>query len=283
MHADYERVAAAIRWLELHRAERPSLEDLSRALGSSPFHLQRTFQRWAGISPKRFLQLLALGDAKRALARGASVLDAADHAGLSAPSRLHDAFVALEAMSPAEWRAGGAGLALRWGIGRSPFGDFAAAWSERGISALTFGADDGSIESAAAALRASWPGARWSRGEEGIRACEERLAGGAAGEPLRLHVRGTSFQVQVWRALLALPSGAACSYAELARAVGVPNAARAVGTAVGANGVAVLIPCHRVLRATGALGGYRWGPDRKRALVAWEAAREERDAEARTR
>jgi AraC family transcriptional regulator of adaptative response/methylated-DNA-[protein]-cysteine methyltransferase len=283
MHADYERVAAAIRWLERQRAERPTLEQLAHALGSSPFHLQRIFQRWAGISPKRFLQLLALGDAKHALARGASVLEAAHHAGLSAPSRLHDAFVALEAMSPAEWRAGGAHLALRWGLGRSPFGDFVAAWSARGLCALSFGDDESSTAQAAAALRASWPAATWRRDDDGVRPLEERLAGGAAGEPLRLQVRGTSFQVQVWRALLALPSGAACSYAELARAVGHPRAARAVGAAVGANPVAVLIPCHRVLRSTGALGGYRWGPDRKRALLAWEAAREERDAEAQSR
>ncbi|MBL8899905.1 MAG: methylated-DNA--[protein]-cysteine S-methyltransferase [Planctomycetes bacterium] len=283
MHADYERVAEAIRWLEQHRAERPSLDDLAHALRTSPFHLQRTFQRWAGLSPKRFLQLLALGDAKRALARGASVLDAAHHAGLSTPSRLHDAFVSIEAMSPAEWRAGGARLALRWGLGRSPFGSFAVAWSERGVSALAFAAEERSRENLAEALRASWPAARWRRDDEGVGAFEARLAGAASGEPLRLHVRGTSFQVQVWRALLSLPSGAACSYAELARAVGAPRAARAVGTAVGANPVAVLIPCHRVLRSTGALGGYRWGPDRKRALLAWEAAREERDAEAQSR
>jgi AraC family transcriptional regulator of adaptative response/methylated-DNA-[protein]-cysteine methyltransferase len=211
------------------------------------------------------------------------VLEAAQHAGLSAPSRLHDAFVALQAMSPAEWRDGGAGLALSWGLGRSPFGAFVAAWSARGLCALAFGDDARSCADAGVALRASWPAARWSRDERGVRAFEERLSGGGAEVPLRLHVHGTSFQVQVWRALLALPSGSSCSYAELARAVGAPRAARAVGTAVGANPVAVLIPCHRVLRSTGALGGYRWGPERKRALLAWELAREGRDAEAQSR
>lgn len=278
MSDDYAWVARAIAWLEEHRDHQPTLEALSEEIGASPFHLQRVFKRWAGISPKRFLQLLSLEDAKRSLRQGASVLDAALAAGLSGPSRLHDHFVAIEAMTPGEWSRDGADLKLHWGRFDSPFGTCAIAWSERGICALEF-ESDAALASRGAPERwmRTWSAANWIEDSSGAQQLGLRIFEPSGTMPLRLWVKGTNFQVQVWRALLLLPPGSAASYGDLARHIGAPHAARAVGTAVGANPVAFLIPCHRILRASGALGGYRWDPQRKRALLAWEAAREAED------
>jgi AraC family transcriptional regulator of adaptative response/methylated-DNA-[protein]-cysteine methyltransferase len=270
--SDYERVATLIRHLEAHRGEQPGLGDLAEVAGLSPGHLQRLFTRWAGVSPKAFLQCLTLEHARGCLERGASVLDAALDAGLSGPGRLHDLTVKLEAASPGELKSGGAGWTLRAGHGTSPFGPCRVALSPRGVCHLAF-LDAPSRSDGEAALRAEWPRASvvW---DDGV--AEEVLArvfsrGPLPQQaPLRAYVAGTPFQVTVWRALLRVPPGACVTYSGLAQALGKPRAARAVGAAVGRNRLGALVPCHRVIRASGALGGYRWGHERKRALLAWE-------------
>lgn len=274
--ADYHRVERAIRFVADHAADQPELDDVARHLDLSPFHVQRLFTRWAGISPKRFLQFLTAERAKELLRDSDTVLDATYEIGLSSPSRLHDLLVTLEAATPGEWRARGQGLEIRWGVHPSPFGDCFLAVTDRGVTALAF--VDGDPEEAVEDLRRRWPRAEVVEDAEATavwidrvfrpEALDDESEDGPA--PLPVYVGGTRFQVQVWRALLAIPEGRAVSYGDVARAVGRPNASRAVGQAVGANPVAWLIPCHRVLRSTGDFGGYRWGRTRKAALLAWE-------------
>ncbi len=279
----YARVEAAIGFLSRHRAEQPSLDDVAAHVGQSPFHFQRLFQRWAGVSPKRFLQFLTLEHAKQSLRASASVLDATYDAGLSAPSRLHDLFVTLEAATPGEYRAGGTGLAIRWGVGGSPFGRCFLAVTARGITALGFlsapGGDGAAttLDDARAALSGSWPRADIQRDDAVAAPWLRRVfeGGNRAGDRLALFVRATPFQLRVWRALLAIPPGRLTTYGDLARAVGQPSAARATGNAVGANPIAWLIPCHRVIRGLGTFGNYRWGRPRKVAMLGWESARAE--------
>ncbi|MGE0559492.1 MAG: methylated-DNA--[protein]-cysteine S-methyltransferase [Burkholderiales bacterium] len=272
-HPDYARIAQAIDWLHRHAAHQPDLSRIARATGLSEHHFQRLFTRWAGVSPKRFLQFLTLEDARRRLAETRSTLDLAAAVGLSGGSRLHDLFVTLDAMSPGEAKLRGAGLDIRWGVHDSRFGTALIAATARGVCALQF-VDEG--DDSHAMLAAAWPNARLIRDQEGTAAIARRIFDPlehASQQPLALLVRGTNFQVQVWRALLALPVGAVTTYGDLAHALDMPDSARAVGTAVGANAIAYLIPCHRVIRATGALTGYRWGSARKAAMLGWEAAR----------
>ena len=274
----YLRIAAAIRHLDEHWRDRPGLAEMARAARLSPWHFNRLFRRWAGVTPKQYLQWLALDAAKSALADpSGSVLAAAYAAGCSGPGRLHDLFVTLEAMTPGEYRAGGAGVVLRYGFADSPFGPVLIACTERGICHMAF--RDAGAAAAKAALTAQWPRARLERDDQVARDVVARLW---PAEPrpdpsptqpaLTLAVRGTNFQLQVWRALLAIGPCGATTYGALARAIGAPRASRAVGGAVGGNPVAWLIPCHRVLREGGGLGGYRWNPQRKRAMLAWEYA-----------
>jgi len=271
--ADFERIAAAIRYLDAHAAAQPRLDDVARAAGLSSFHFQRLFRRWAGISPKRYLQVLTLERASRLLRERRSVLDVALDVGMSGPARLHDLFVALEAVTPGELKRAGAGLALTWGVYPGPFGDFFLAASPRGVCRLAFLARRGHREPLRE-LRAAWPAAEIRPDEGGLKTLARRVfAPVRAGAPLSLHLQGTNFQVQVWRALLGIPAGAVATYGDVAAAAGRQTAVRAAASAIGANPVAYLIPCHRVIRETGALGGYRWGVDRKRALLAWEQAR----------
>lgn len=274
----YARIAKAIAWLAAHWEERPDLARAARAAGLSPWHFQREFRHWTGVSPKRFLNLLALGEARARLKDGAPVLDAALGAGLSGPSRLHDLAIGFDAASPGEIRAGGAGLTLKYGFAESPFGRVFAAASPRGVTRLAFVEDDD--KTALAGERAAWPEARFERDDAVAHDLVERLFAGGDTGTVRLAPRGTNFQVKVWQALLAIPPGAVTTYAAIARAIGAPGAARAVGSACGANPIALLIPCHRVLRGSGALGGYAFGLTRKRALIAWEAARQNSDTEA---
>jgi len=262
--ADLDRVADAIAYLTEHADEQPSLGDVAAVTGLSPTHFQRVFQRHAGLSPKRFLQHVTVLDAKRRLADSASVLDAAFGAGLSGPSRLHDHFVTLEAMTPGEFRRRGEGLVVRHGAASSPLGRCTVAWTERGVCHLALGDDDD--------LRRRLPRAAFV-GDDARPIVEAVFGDRAPTRSLRLFVGGTNFQVQVWRALLRVPEGAVLSYSDLAQRVGRPDAVRAVAGAVARNPVALLIPCHRVLRATGALSGYRWGIPRKRALLALERPR----------
>lgn len=270
---DYERIARAIEYLRQHAAEQPDLAAVARHVHLSEFHLQRLFTRWAGVSPKRFLQFLTVEYAKTRLAASRSVLDLAHDAGLSGSGRLHELFVTLEAATPGEVRSGGAGLAIRYGVHASPFGPVLVATTARGICGLHFAED---AKAAPEQLRSEWPHAELLHGPRATAGIATRVfepLATAPAQPLALLVKGTNFQIQVWRALLALPFGAITAYGEIARRIGQPAAARAVGNAIGANPVAYLIPCHRVLRETGEFGNYRWGDVRKAAMLGWEAAR----------
>lgn len=268
------RMADAISYLTARWADPPALEAAARACGMSPWHFQREFTRAVGVSPKRFTGFLKLSQAKEALRRDTPVLDAAFGAGLSGPSRLHDLTIAFDAASPGEIKSGGAGLEMRFGIAGTPFGPIFVAASSRGITRLAFVDGDGAAAAALLGERETWPRASFHE-DPGLAAgigatlFRPEKAGPA---PLRLAPRGTNFQVKVWQALLAIPPGAVATYSAIAQAIGAPRAARAVGGACGANPIALLIPCHRVLRESGALGGYAFGLSRKRALIAWEAA-----------
>lgn len=270
---DYERIGRAIAYLRSHATDQPDLAAVARHVNLSEHHFQRLFTRWAGVSPKRFVQYLTLEHAKSRLTRSGSVLDLAGSVGLSGPGRLHDLFVTLEAMSPGEYRAGGAGLSIRYGVHDSPFGPALIALTSRGICGLHF---IGEVDDGIARLRKDWPEADLRQDTAGTGAIAERLfrpLSSGTGRPLALLVRGSNFQVKVWRALLEVPFGAVTSYRQIAARLGAPGSSRAVGGAVGANPVAWLIPCHRVIRETGLLGGYHWGLDRKAAMLGWEAAR----------
>jgi AraC family transcriptional regulator of adaptative response/methylated-DNA-[protein]-cysteine methyltransferase len=272
---EYERIARVIRHLEAFHADQPDLASLAEVAGMSPFHFHRLFSAWAGVTPKDFLQCLTLAHAKTLLQKGQSVLDAALGSGLSGPGRLHDLCVILEAASPGEVKSGGGGWTITAGFADSPFGRCLIGESPRGLCHLSF-IDTGDGVAALAALRAHWPQARLQRDD----AAAARQAGKifspqsarAARPALRAFVKGTAFQVRVWRALLLVPPGTLVSYGQLATALDHPRAARAVGTAVGHNPLAWLIPCHRVIRETGVIGDYRWGQVRKRAMLAWEGA-----------
>jgi AraC family transcriptional regulator, regulatory protein of adaptative response / methylated-DNA-[protein]-cysteine methyltransferase len=274
----YERIEQAIHWLADHYQEQPSLASAAEAAGLSEFHFQRMFSAWAGVSPKKFLQYLTLAHAKARLDACDSVLDAAYDAGLSGPSRLHDLFVAHEAVTPGEWKAMGEGLTLRYGWHDSPFGDCLLVATDRGLCGLGFVLPEGRAATEADLL-ARWDEARLVE-DPTATAPYARLAFGESGGTLKLVLRGTSFQLKVWEALMRIPTGAVVSYERLAQHLGKPTAARAVAGAVALNPVSWVVPCHRVIRGTGIITGYRWGPDRKRVLLAWEAAMNEREGAA---
>lgn len=272
---DFARVARAIGFLSERVEEQPSLLQVAEAVGLSAGRTQRLFKRWAGVSPKRFLEYLTVEHAKEMLNRPTSVLDTSLEVGLSGPGRLHDHFVKLEAMSPGEYKGGGEGLELRYGRHTTPFGKAFLAASDRGIHRLAFLTSSGhETRRELDDLESTWPAADFRRDDratgELIREIFDRDA-----EPSELLVRvaGTNFQLAVWKALIGVPRGALTSYEGIARAAGRPGANRAVGNALAANPVAYLIPCHRVIRKSGAIGNYRWGAARKRALIAWESAR----------
>ena len=272
---DYGRVERAIRYLESHFLEQPGLEDIARATGLSAFHFQRLFSRWAGISPKRFLQFLTAEYARGLLRESPSVLDAAYEAGLSGPGRLHDLIVTIHAATPGEMKARGAGLTIRYGVHPSPFGDCFIAITDKGICTLSFLAGRG-IGEAIGRLRSDWQDAMRiedakATGDMMKRIFDSSPQGNAI--PLHAFVKGTNFQVKVWEALVRIPPGFAVSYEEVAARIGDPKAVRAVGTAAGRNPVAYLIPCHRVIRKTGAFGNYGGGKARKMAILAWEGAK----------
>jgi len=267
----YALIEAAMAWLADMRAEQPSLEDLADHIGYAPAHLQKVFTRWAGVSPKRFLSYLTLDYAKERLAEADSVLDAAHSAGLSGPSRLHDLFVAHEAITPGDFKRRGEGLAVRWGWHASPFGDALVMQTDRGVCGLAFAFGEAERREVLANMQARWPAARYIEG----RAETGRTANaifGSKGERIPLHLAGTNFQVRVWEALLSIPDGALVPYQWVANAIGQPKAARAVGAAIGRNPVSFLIPCHRAILTSGYLRNYEWGLPRKLAMIGWEAA-----------
>jgi AraC family transcriptional regulator of adaptative response/methylated-DNA-[protein]-cysteine methyltransferase len=268
---DYDRIARALRYLETHAKDRPSLERVAREVGLSPAHFQRLFTRFAGVSPKKFLQYLSLSEARKRLAAGESALQAAFHAGLSGSGRLHDLFVSIEGMTPGEYKAGGRGLSLEYQFAATPFGRVLVASSARGVVAVLF-ADH--KERALTDLKRRFPQASYKRKATLLQ--EEALAClRGQGKKARLHLKGTPFQLKVWEALLSIPPGALAPYSAVAQALRRPKALRAVGAAVGQNPIAVLIPCHRVIQKSGAFGGYHWESARKQALIGWEAARRE--------
>jgi AraC family transcriptional regulator of adaptative response/methylated-DNA-[protein]-cysteine methyltransferase len=272
---DYRRMARAIRFLTEQYRDQPRLDDAAAAAGLSPFHFQRLFTRYVGVSPKSFVGHLTLQDAKSHLAAGASVLDAALEAGLSGPSRLHDLSLKIEAMTPGDYARGGSGLTITYGFHPCPFGIALVMATPRGLCGLGFG-DDGEEDAMLADMQSRWPKASFIDDEAATRAIARRIfAAEDADAPLELHLLGTPWQIKVWQALLAIPSGKVTTYRSIAQKLDAPRAARAVGTAIGRNPVSLLIPCHRVLGSDGALHGYHWGLTRKRAMLAVEASRAE--------
>jgi AraC family transcriptional regulator of adaptative response/methylated-DNA-[protein]-cysteine methyltransferase len=284
---DYIRVESALAYLAENRQTQPSLVEVAEHVGLSEHHLQRLFTRWAGISPKRFLQFQNIENAKALLRDSRSVLDTTYSTGLSSGGRLHDLFVTLEAVTPGEFKSGGVGLTIRTGFHDSPFGECLIGVTDRGICGLSF-VVGGDQAGAMAELESHWPGATfvddprttrltvrkvfaaWDGGEPQPTSGEGATAGSPT--PLSLLVRGTNFQVRVWQALLRIPPGAVATYEDVASIVGRVGATRAVGSAIARNPVAYLIPCHRVIRKTGAFGGYHWGAARKVALLLRETA-----------
>lgn len=265
----YQRVERAIHLLVESAPQLPRLEALAQAVNLSPFQFQREFSAWAGLSPLQFSRVLARSQLRERLAGGGALLDVALESGLSSVSRLHDLCVTLDAMTPAECRQEGAGVTIVYGAVDTPLGPALLGSTTRGLCHFQF--CSGPSTAAVELLRADWPQATLVENPVASREMAARIFQGGAETPVRVLVRGTNFQVQVWRALLTIPRGQLRSYGHLAAAIGRPQAARAVGTAIGQNPVAVLIPCHRVIQKSGALGGYRWGLSRKAALLAAEA------------
>ena len=269
-HEHYAYVDAAIQYLDAHRAEQPSLDDVARHIGFSPAHFQKIFTRWAGVSPKKYLSYLTLEHAKRLLAERHTVLDATYGSGLSSPGRLHDLFVTWEAMSPGVYASKGEGLTVRYGWFDGPFGKTLSMGTETGLCGMAFSAGCGR-EAALADMTARWPKARFVEDAEAIRDWTEAAFSGR-GEA-RLALIGAPFQIKVWEALLRIPTGHVTTYSDIAESIERPKAVRAVGTAVGRNPISWLIPCHRALRKSGELGGYHWGLPVKRAMLAYESVR----------
>jgi AraC family transcriptional regulator, regulatory protein of adaptative response / methylated-DNA-[protein]-cysteine methyltransferase len=270
---DYQTVRQVIELISREWREQPQLEELARAAGMKPAHLQRVFTRWAGLTPKAFLQAVTLDHAKRLLAQEASVLDATLELGLSGPGRLHDLFVTHEAMSPGEYKARGAGLAMRYGFHDCPFGKALVMITERGMAGLAF-CDPGGESEALGDMQARWPDAHYTQDEAATAPYARRAFDRQSwrrDEPLRVVLIGTDFEIRVWEGLLGIPLGRATTYSNLASAIGRPDAPRAVGRAVGRNPVSFVVPCHRVVGKSGALTGYHWGLTRKRAMLGWEA------------
>jgi AraC family transcriptional regulator of adaptative response/methylated-DNA-[protein]-cysteine methyltransferase len=278
--ADYEVVRRAIGYIRNQWREQPEIEAIADAASVTPTELHHLFRRWAGLSPKAFLQALTLDRARQLLRDSASVLDASYEVGLSGPGRLHDLFVTHEAMSPGEWKSGGEGLTISFGFHPSPFGKALIMATERGLAGVAF-ADAGEEETAAADMRRRWPKAIYVADETRTAELARRIFDPSrwrADQPLRVVLIGTDWEVRVWEALLKIPMGRLSTYSEIAEKVCTPTAARAVGAAVGKNPVAFVVPCHRVIGKSGELTGYHWGITRKQAMLGWEAGRVERAA-----
>lgn len=269
---DYQRVESIIHWLDEHHLDQPGLKEVAASAGMSEFTLQRLFSRWAGISPKRFLQCLTLEHNKSLLRGSHSILSAGESSGLSSVSRVHDLFVSCHATTPGEYRRGGAGLTIAYGFHDTPFGECLAAAGDRGLCNLLFVANgrDEALDS----LARQWPAATLARSESATRGYMDRVFSSSWSRqaPLYVHLKGTGLQIQVWQALLRIPEGRLVTYEDLAEVSGAPRAIRAVANAVARNPIQYLIPCHRVIRKTGAFGGYHGGAARKKALIAREGA-----------
>ena len=270
---DYAVVRRAIAYISEHRRAQPEVEAIAHAAGVTPDDLHHLFRRWAGLTPKAFLQALTLDHARMLLRQSASVLDAAYEVGLSGPARLHDLFVTHEAMSPGEWKSGGEGLTIRYGFHPSPFGTALVMATDRGLAGLAF-SDAGEEATALADMRSRWRKATYVEDTERTAPLARRIFDPALwrpDRPLRVVLIGTDFELRVWDTLLSIPMGRATTYGDIAHKLGKPTAARAVGAAVGKNPVSFVVPCHRVLGKSGDLTGYHWGLSRKRAILGWEA------------
>ncbi|KRP86742.1 6-O-methylguanine DNA methyltransferase [Bradyrhizobium pachyrhizi] len=270
---DYDSVRRAIAFISEHWRTQPTIEAMADAAAVTPDELHHLFRRWAGLTPKAFMQALTLDHAKNLLRDSASVLDAALDSGLSGPGRLHDLFVTHEAMSPGEWKTGAGGMTLRYGFHPSPFGTAIVIATDRGLAGLAF-ADHGDEQTAFADMKRRWPNATYVEDTDGTAALAQRVFDTRlwrADQPLRVVLIGTDFEVRVWETLLKVPMGRAVSYSDIACKINSPKASRAVGAAVGRNPVSFVVPCHRALGKSGALTGYHWGITRKQAMLGWEA------------
>jgi AraC family transcriptional regulator of adaptative response/methylated-DNA-[protein]-cysteine methyltransferase len=267
----YKLVSETIQWVADHQSAQPDLQRLSSEMGVSPHHLQRTFQAWAGVSPKQFLKSLTRNAALERLKRGSSVLDAALDSGLSGPGRLHDLMISTDALTPGEIRKHGEGVQLDYGFGETLFGMALIAWTPRGVNFLGFCEENGA-ESTFATLKEQWAKAKFRENPTAAQRWLDDIFSGSDEKPIPLWLRGSPFQLKVWEALLDIPEGTHTTYGRLAERIGHPGAARAVGSAIGSNPVSWIIPCHRVIRQMGEMGGYRWGGFTKRAMIGFEAA-----------
>jgi AraC family transcriptional regulator of adaptative response/methylated-DNA-[protein]-cysteine methyltransferase len=267
----YDLISKTISYLAENQAMQPDLKQLSFEMGVSPHHLQRTFQSWAGVSPKQFLKFLTRQAAIDRLKSGCSVLESALDSGLSGPGRLHDLMISTDALTPGEIKKHGAGVDLNYGFGETLFGTALIAWTSRGVSFLGFCNETG-VDQSFLSLKTQWGNASFMEVSSDAQQWLDVIFNRREGEPVELWLRGSPFQLKVWQALLAIPEGTHSTYGQLASHIGHPGAARAVGTAIGSNPVAWIIPCHRVIRQAGETGGYRWGGMTKRALIGYEAA-----------
>lgn len=271
---NYNRIAQAIGYLHMHFKEQPSLEQIAKAIGLSPYHFQRLFTEWAGVSPKKFMQYLSIEYAKKLLRKEQfSLLDTAHRTGLSGTSRLHDLFINIEGMTPGEFKNGGEMLSINYCFSESPFGKIIVASTKKGVCHMSFEEDE---SKALSNLTKHFPNAHYHQlvdkfQQDALFVFQndwQQL------DQIKLHLNGTAFQLKVWEALLTIPMGGLTTYGGIAKHINHPKASRAVGTAIGKNPVAFLIPCHRVIQSSGKLGGYMWGGTRKSAIIGWEASKE---------
>ena len=272
---NYQRIAEAIAYIRDHFREQPSLEEVAARVHLSPFHFQRLFSEWAGTTPKKFLQFISLEHAKQLLTeQKATLFDTAFDTGLSGTGRLHDLFISMEGMTPAEYKNGGSNLTVRYSFAETPFGRLIVASTDKGICYMAFDKDD---EEALNNLRLRFPNALFTQQQDRMQQNALSIFQNDRSRlpEIKLHLKGTPFQMKVWEALLTIPMGSLSTYGQIAAQAGNPGASRAVGTAIGSNPVAYLIPCHRVIQSTGQIGGYRWGSTRKSAMIGWECVRRE--------
>ena len=272
---NYQRIAEAIAYIRDHFREQPSLEEVAARVHLSPFHFQRLFSEWAGTTPKKFLQFISLEHAKQLLTeQKATLFDTALDTGLSGTGRLHDLFISMEGMTPAEYKNGGSNLTVRYSFAETPFGRLIVASTDKGICYMAFDKDD---EEALNNLRLRFPNALFTQQQDRMQQNALSIFQNDRSRlpEIKLHLKGTPFQMKVWEALLTIPMGSLSTYGQIAAQAGNPGASRAVGTAIGSNPVAYLIPCHRGIQSTGQIGGYRWGSTRKSAMIGWECVRRE--------
>ena len=269
---EYAKIEKAIGFLTDHFWQQPDLEELARQVHSSPFHLQRMFKKWAGVSPKKFLQYISLEHAKSLIRQDLPLTDVSFETGLSGSGRLHDLFINIEGMTPGEFKNGGRELNINFSFAESPFGNIIVASTTKGICHLAFADQE---KAALEELKALYPNARFRQMVDTIQQNALYIFSQDWNDlpAIRLHLKGTGFQIKVWEALLKIPLGALTSYSAIANAIGNPGAARAVGSAVAGNPVAFLIPCHRVIQSSGIIGSYHWGSNRKKAMIGWESSK----------